>query len=192
MTAAPIAILSDMTSASAISTLASALGLPNAVFCVSGREALDRLFEPFEPARPWPGRLVSFFSDVVVPRPYLDAMSLTPVNIHPGPPEYPGKRALEFARRDGVARYGVTAHVMTLPVDSGAILAVLRFPLADGMSADAMRYVTSKAGFALMLQVLPALASDLPLDLDTTETWGARDCSEAAWRAVCAEQGKAP
>jgi hypothetical protein len=185
VTAAPIALLTDMVSAAAISTLSAARGLPNTVFFVSSRAALDRLFEPFDAERPWPGRLIAFYSDVIVPRHHLDAMSLEPVNIHPAPPEYPGKRALEFALRDGISAYGVTAHVMTLPVDSGPILSVQRFPVAPGMSEEALRYLTWRAGFALMFAMMPGLAADAPLSPDPALVWGERDCSEAAWRAAC-------
>lgn len=187
MTAAPIALLTDMVSAAAISTLSAARGLPNTVFFVSNRAALDRLFEPFDAARPWPGRLVSFYTDVIVPRRYLDAMSLEPVNIHPAPPEYPGRRALEFALRDGVAGYGVTAHIMTLPVDSGPILTVQRFPITRGMTEDALRYHTWRTGFALMFGLMPSLAAESPLTPDSMLEWGTRICSEAAWTAACAE-----
>ena len=188
MTTAPIALLTDMVSAAAISTLSAARGLPNTVFFVSSRAALDRLFEPFDAERPWPGRLVSFYSDVVVPQRYLDAMSLEPVNIHPAPPEYPGRRALDFAMRDRVNAYGVTAHIMTLPVDSGPILSVQRFPITPGMTEEALRYLTWRAGFALMFGLMPSLAAEEPLSPDPELAWGARDCSEAAWQAVCAAE----
>ncbi|WP_420565685.1 formyltransferase family protein [Thalassobaculum sp.] len=188
MTAAPIALLTDMVSAAAISTLSAARGLPNTVFFVSSRAALDRLFEPFDAGRPWPGRLVAFYSDVVVPQRYLDAMSLEPVNIHPAPPEYPGRRALEFALREGVGAYGVTAHVMTLPVDSGPILSVQRFPVTPGMTEEALRYLTWRAGFALMFGLMPTLAAERPLSPDPDLAWGARDCSEAAWQAALMEK----
>ena len=187
MTSAPIALLTDMVSAAAILTLSAARGLPNTVFFVSSRAALDRLFEPFDAERPWPGRLVAFYSDVIVPQHYLDAMSLEPVNIHPAPPDYPGRRALEFALRDGARSYGVTAHVMTLPVDSGPILSVQRFPITDGMTEEALRYLTWRAGFALMFGLMPTLAAELPLTPDPDLAWAERDCSEAAWRALHAE-----
>jgi len=183
----PIALLTDMVPAAAISTLTAARGLQNTVFFVSGRAALDRLFEPFDADRPWPGRLVGFYSDVIVPRRYLEAMSLEPVNIHPAPPEYPGRRALEFAMRDGVDGYGVTAHVMTLPVDSGPILSVQRFPVAPTMTEEAVRYLTWRAGFALMFALMPTLAEDAPLTPDPALSWGNRDCSESAWQALRAE-----
>ncbi|MCR9073793.1 MAG: hypothetical protein NXI18_19065 [Alphaproteobacteria bacterium] len=184
MSPVPVALLTDMTSAAAISVLAAARGLPNTIFFVSDSTALDRVFEHFDADRPWPGRLVGFYSDVIVPRRYLDAMALEPVNIHPAPPEYPGKRALEFALGDRCQSYGVTAHVMTLPVDSGPILTVQRFAVTPGMTEQALRYLTWRAGFALMFGLLPTLAQDLPLTADPNHQWGTRDCSEAAWRAV--------
>lgn len=188
MSAVPLAILSDMVPAAAISTLAAARGLQNTVFFVSNRDALDRLFEPFDADRPWPGRLVAFFSEVIVPQRYLDAMPLEPVNVHPAPPEYPGRRALEFAIRDRVTSYGVTAHVMTLPIDSGPILSVQRFPITPGMTEEALRYLTWRVGFAMMFGLLPSLADEAPLTPDPALVWGERHCSDAAWQAVCAAE----
>ena len=187
MSTVPIALLTDMVSAAAISTLSAARGLPNTVFFVSNRAALDRLFEPFDAERPWPGRLVAFYSDVVVPQRYLDAVSLEPVNIHPAPPEYPGRRALEFALRDRVDSYGVTAHLMTLPVDSGPILSVQRFPVPRTMTDEALRYLTWRTGFAMMFGLMPSLAGETPLTPDPNEAWSDRVCSEAAWQAVLAD-----
>lgn len=188
MSLPPIALLTDMVPAAAISTLAAARGLQNTVFFVSGRAALDRLFDSFDADNPWPGRLVAFYSEVIVPRRYLDAMLLEPVNIHPAPPEYPGRRALEFALRDGVASYGVTAHLMTLPVDSGPILSVQRFPVTPAMTEEAVRYHTWRAGLATMFGLLPSLAEETPLVPDPALHWGERDCSDAAWQAVCAAE----
>lgn len=190
MSPPPVALLTDVTSAAALSVLSAARGLANPVFFVADRPALDRLFEHFDADSPWPGRLIGFFSDVIVPRRYLDAMALAPVNIHPAPPAYPGKRALEFALRDEVSSYGVTAHEMTLPVDSGPILAIQRFPITPGMTEAALRYLTWRAGFALMLGLLPTLARDEPLTVDPAEVWGKRDCSEAAWQAVLAKDAR--
>lgn len=192
MTAAPIALLTDMVSAASISTLAAALGLANRLLYVSDRAALDRLFEPYDAERPWPGRLVAFYSNVIVPQRYLDAMSLEPVNLHPGPPEYPGRRALDFALHDGAREYGVTAHVMTLPVDSGPILAAQRFPISSAMTPDTLRFATWRTGFGLMLYLLPALAAEAPLVAIDGERWAERDCSEAAWAALRANDGARP
>lgn len=165
--------------------MTSAIGLPNKVIAVTSRESLDQLFSDHNAGSPFRGRLVSFATDVIVPARYLSATRPTPVNFHPGPPEYPGLRALEFALHDGVTSYGVTAHVMTLPVDSGPIIGVNRFAASDG-DEDALRFETWRAAYALLMHLLPALAAEEPLRrIDAS--WSTRICSDAAWRALQAE-----
>ncbi|WP_193181228.1 formyltransferase family protein [Nisaea sediminum] len=182
MSAPPLAILSNITACAAIAATASAKGLPNQVIAVSSRQALDSLFSNRTARSPFPGRLIGFVTDVIVPARYLAATLLTPVNFHPGPPEYPGLRAIEFALREGVTSYGVTAHAMTLPVDSGLIIGVNRFE-ARGGDEDGLRYETWRAAYSLLMHLLPALAAERPLQRIEAE-WSTRVCSDAAWRAL--------
>ena len=56
------------------------------------------------------------------------------VNLHPAPPEYPGRSTASYALFDGAPAFGATAHRMAIVPDSGEILLVRRFPvmLSDG------------------------------------------------------------
>lgn len=190
MSAPPLAILSNMTSCAAIAAMTTSKGLQNEVIAVTGREALDSLFAGRSADTPFPGRLIGFVTDVIVPGRYLTAARLAPVNFHPGPPEYPGLRAIEFAHRERATSYGVTAHTMTLPVDSGPIIGVNRIELPVGGSEDVLRYQTRRAAYVLLLHLLPVLAADKPLQRIEAE-WSARVCSDAAWRALQAEDARA-
>ena len=49
------------------------------------------------------------------------------------PPEFPGRDPHHWAIYRGAKTYGVTCHVMTDRVDEGAIVAVERFPIVEGM-----------------------------------------------------------
>ncbi len=73
-------------------------------------------------------RLIAFLSGTIVPSKLLSRLQITPYNIHPGPPEYPGSHPESFAIWEGAQTYGVTAHEMTARVDDGPIVAVYRFP----------------------------------------------------------------
>ena len=82
-------------------------------------------------------RILSFLNDLIIPADILGALTITPYNIHPGPPEYPGAHPESFAIWEGAARYGVTAHEMAARVDEGRIVALSRFdapPMADRKS----------------------------------------------------------
>ena len=83
-------------------------------------------------------RLLAFLTDLIVPAAILNQLTVTPYNVHPGPPEYPGSNPISFALWDEVSDYGVTAHEMVASVDAGAIVKVKRFYLDPSMArADA-------------------------------------------------------
>lgn len=86
-----------------------------------------------DPAPPslctWRGDyLISYLSRWVVPADVLDRARLA-INFHPGPPEYPGYGCNAFAVYENAQSYGVTCHHMAPRVDTGAIIAVTRFPV---------------------------------------------------------------
>ncbi len=73
-------------------------------------------------------RVISFLAGTIVPATVLSRLRITPYNIHPGSPEYPGSHPESFAIWEGAETFGVTAHEMTARVDAGPIVAVCRFP----------------------------------------------------------------
>ncbi|MEM1409868.1 MAG: formyltransferase family protein [Pseudomonadota bacterium] len=77
-------------------------------------------------------RLISFLTDVIVPGEIIERLGLTPYNIHPGSPEFPGAHGLNFAIFEEATSYGVTVHEMTPSVDTGPIVLTERFPLPPG------------------------------------------------------------
>lgn len=82
---------------------------------------------------PLPGRrLIGFCTDVIVPSAVLAGLGGPAYNFHPGPPEYPGSQVACFAVYEGATAFGVTLHEMAPVVDSGAIVAVRRFPVEPG------------------------------------------------------------
>jgi methionyl-tRNA formyltransferase len=83
-----------------------------------------------EAARQWEGEVIlSFLSPWIVPGALLDRAALAGLNFHPGPPEYPGIGCTNFAIYQEAPAFGVTCHHMAPRVDTGAIVAVKRFPL---------------------------------------------------------------
>jgi methionyl-tRNA formyltransferase len=97
--------------------------------------------EPLPPeVLAWKGDLmISFISSWVYPQLLLNNAGYAAINFHPGSPEYPGTGCTNFAIYNGEKEYGVTCHHMKSAVDSGAIIAVKRFPLKQ---ADTVYEVT--------------------------------------------------
>ncbi|MBI5857836.1 MAG: hypothetical protein HZB42_09300 [Sphingobacteriales bacterium] len=90
----------------------------------------------------WKGELmISFISSWIYPESLLTNASVAAINFHPGSPEYPGIGCTNFAIYEGAKEYGVTCHYMAAGVDSGKIIAVKRFPIADN---DSVYHVTQQ------------------------------------------------
>lgn len=78
----------------------------------------------------WQGDYIfSYLSRWVVPKYILEKAKVAAINFHPGSPDYPGIGCTNFALYEEAKEYGVTCHHMASRVDTGAIIAVKRFPV---------------------------------------------------------------
>jgi methionyl-tRNA formyltransferase len=78
----------------------------------------------------WEGEyIISYLSRWVVPEYLLKKAKVASINFHPGSPDYPGIGCNNFALYEEAKEYGVTCHHMASRVDTGAIIAVKRFPV---------------------------------------------------------------
>ena len=131
-------------------------------------------------------RLLSFVTDVIVPRDLLSRLHLTPYNIHPGPPEYPGSHAYSFAIWEGANTYGVTAHEIAPLVDSGPIVAVCRFPIP----LMATRLELADLAYSKAVEVFAVVAThcadcDAPMPRMSQEFWSGEKRTKAQFRDLC-------
>jgi len=157
------------------------------VLVAATREALDQAAA--QPAANL--RLVSFGSEVIVPAAVLAGLNGPAYNFHPGPPEYPGLFPSVHALYDGRADFAVTLHEMAPQVDSGAIVAVERFPIA----AKADRLALDTATFRVMIEMFGQWATRLadtsrPL-ARRTDAWTGPRRTRADFDALC-ELGENP
>lgn len=80
----------------------------------------------------WKGDLlISYLAQWIIPDAVLKNASIAAVNLHPGPPEYPGIGCTNFAIYNGEKEFGITCHHMLGKVDSGNIITVKRFPVFE-------------------------------------------------------------
>jgi methionyl-tRNA formyltransferase len=78
----------------------------------------------------WDGEyIISYLSRWVVPEYLLKKAKVASINFHPASPDYPGIGCYNFALYEEAKEYGVTCHHMASRVDTGAIIAVKRFPV---------------------------------------------------------------
>ncbi|GAB4520465.1 MAG: hypothetical protein Tsb0010_04790 [Parvularculaceae bacterium] len=130
-------------------------------------------------------RLISFLTDVIVPAAALAKLTVTPYNIHPGPPEYPGSKPEAFALYDGARAYGATAHEMTAKVDAGPIVHVERFAVDPRWS----RLDLGDRAYAAAVDVFAHIGAfcamnDAPMPRLPIR-WGPRKTTNRMFRALC-------
>jgi len=183
-----IFLLTDAMAAAVLTNMIVARTSSVGISVIEGREALDKAFADQSRDTLADVRLFGFVTGVMVPKSYLDLLTLEPVNLHPATPDYPGKHPLPFALRDRVTEFGATAHVMTPKVDSGPILAVARFDMIEGATEDWLRYRTYRAAFNLAEHLIPHLLAAAPLSVMPNAVWGDRDCSQKAHDALLASR----
>lgn len=83
-----------------------------------------------EDLKSWEGDyVISYLSRWVAPEYLLNNAKIAAFNFHPASPDYPGIGCNNFALYEDAKEYGVTCHHMAPRVDTGAIIAVKRFPM---------------------------------------------------------------
>lgn len=122
-------------------------------------------------ARDWAGDyIISYLSRWVVPDFLLKRARKASFNFHPASPAYPGIGCNNFALYENAKEYGVTCHHMASKVDTGAIIAVRRFPVypQDGVAELLER--TYEHQIALFFEIAGLLAEGEELPV-SNETW---------------------
>ncbi|MBX3442752.1 MAG: hypothetical protein KF774_10110 [Planctomyces sp.] len=137
--------------------------------------ALGKWGDPAPPEfEAWSGDLVvSYLSRWVVPDRLIRRARLAAINFHPASPEYPGIGCNNFALYEGAAEYGATCHHMAATVDTGPIIAVRRFPIADDDTVASLLDKTYQQQYELFEDVLAIVLRGEPLP-ESPERWTRR------------------
>ena len=121
--------------------------------------------------RNWTGDfIISYLSRWVIPDALLRRARKAAINFHPASPDYPGIGCTNFALYEDAPEYGATCHHMAPKVDTGAIIAVRRFPVYPQDDVAALLKRTYEHQIALFLEIAGLMADggELPV---SKETW---------------------
>jgi methionyl-tRNA formyltransferase len=121
-------------------------------------------------AQAWEGDyVISYLSRWVVPEDLLRRAKRAAINFHPASPEYPGIGCNNFALYENATEYGVTCHHMAAKVDSGAIIAVRRFPIYPEDNVATLLERTYQHQVALFFDIVGLITEgkELPVSLET-------------------------
>ena len=133
---------------------------------------LGRWGDPFpSEARDWEGDyIISYLSRWVVPEDVLKRACKAAINFHPASPEYPGIGCNNFALYEDAKEYGVTCHHMASKVDTGAIIAVKRFPIYTEDTVATLLKRTYENQIALFFEIIELLSNGKELPV-SAEKW---------------------
>jgi methionyl-tRNA formyltransferase len=130
-------------------------------------------------------RLVAFCTAIIVPAAVLGRLGCGAYNIHPGPPDYPGRYPTCWGSYDGATRFGATLHEMAARVDEGPIVAVEAFDVVPPIGQTALSDRAFRAAVELFQRFAPALAGAASLPTDPDLRWSGRKTRLADFEAMC-------
>lgn len=132
----------------------------------------SRRKDPFpQELHQWKGDLlISYLAQWIIPAAVLNNASRAAINLHPGPPEYPGIGCTNFAVYNHETVFGITCHHMLSKVDSGELIAVRRFPV---LGSDTVYSITQRCYaeiLHLFYEIMTGILQGRPLPA-CPETW---------------------
>ena len=80
--------------------------------------------------------IICFRSWFILPKKLIEKPKYFAINLHPGPPAYPGSGCINFAFYNEENYFGVTTHLMEEKVDSGKIIDYETFPLLQSQTLE--------------------------------------------------------
>lgn len=142
--------------------------------------------DPFpDSLRDWEGDLIiSYLAQWIIPDSLLKNARHAAINLHPGPPNYPGIGCTNFAVYNKEEEFGITCHHMLARVDSGSIIAVRRFPILPG---DTVYSITQRC-YTEILHLFYSIMSDLMLKgylPESQERWTRKPYTRKQLNELC-------
>lgn len=108
----------------------------------------------------WQGDwIISFKSDLILPREILDRAKKGAINFHPSPPKYRGIGGYWWALHNGDKTFGVTCHHMNERIDYGDIIATESFPIWPGETVESLKHRAALNSLALLNKTLDCIIS---------------------------------
>lgn len=103
----------------------------------------------------------------IVPDFVIDSVRMLALNLHSALlPDYAGRNTISWSIHNGETEHGATLHVMDKDVDTGDIVAQVRFPLDPLDTGASVTRKTIRSAVPMVLQVLDSLARQGPAGLE--------------------------
>lgn len=128
--------------------------------------------------------VISYISPWIVPKEVIVHTRVAAINLHPGPPEYPGIGCTNFAIYDGAKEFGITVHHMLEKVDSGSIIIVKRFPILLDDTVYSLTQRCYEYIFQAFKELLPYMVHSTPLP-QSAEQWRRKPYTRKELNGLC-------
>lgn len=140
----------------------------------------------------WTGDwILSFKSDLVLPKAVIERARCGAINVHPAPPEYRGIGGYYYSAIEGDRRFGVTAHHMDERIDHGQIIMTRYFDLLPSDDEHSIREKAAVYCLTLFHDLLSLLAKGEPLPV-SEEEWGERMYTKRELKEYLKQQNRIP
>lgn len=142
--------------------------------------------EPFpEELLQWEGDIIiSYLAQWIIPAALLQKAKFAAINLHPGPPEYPGIGCTNFAMYNNEKEFGITCHHMQARVDSGKIIGVRRFPILDNDTVYSITQRCYNEILHLFYELMTGLIAQGQFP-ESNETWKRKPYTRKQLNALC-------
>jgi methionyl-tRNA formyltransferase len=130
-------------------------------------------------------RIISFATNVIVPKVVLDQIGYGAYNFHPGPPQYPGWAPAHFALYEEASEFGCTVHRMIERVDAGPIVDVELFPIGNDLNVAALEELTYTKLVQMFWRMARVLATQSEPLIERALRWNSKRNSRKAYRQLC-------
>lgn len=128
--------------------------------------------------------VISYISPWIVPKEVLTRTRIAAINLHPGPPEYPGVGCTNFAIYNGAREFGITVHHMLAKVDSGSIIMVKRFPIMPNDTVYSLTQRCYEHIYAAFMELLPHMVNNTSLP-QSAEHWARKPYTRKELNELC-------
>jgi len=107
---------------------------------------------------------------MILPKPWLDAPKIAPINIHASLlPRWRGAAPIERALLAGDKQTGVCVMHMEEGLDTGGIYAVETMPITEKSTGSDLWFALASLGADLLVKTLPEIAAGLPCQAQADE-----------------------
>jgi methionyl-tRNA formyltransferase len=128
--------------------------------------------------------VISYISPWIVPKHILDNTKIAAINLHPGPPQYPGIGCTNFALYNSEKTFGITVHHMKEKVDTGGIIHVERFPIFENDTVYSLTQRCYAHIYIAFIKMFSLILSNKPLPL-SQEKWKRKPYTKKELNDLC-------